>query len=389
MPEAVHRTPDLTTPRSTGFTLSAAHAGSPFWHSFRPAARRLGYTMTVLLGWVTILTLYDTIGGALEKGMPGAGKEIGFVIERFLNLLISLAPVMVFISLIGGIFPNRPFARIFWLTLGVAGSATAGVVINDIVSYGADAQWLLAHPRDVADSTIAILFPAGLLVAAYEFYRRGEDVAGAAFRIHADKIALQAEVSKARIQLLRAQIEPHFIFNSLAHVRRLYQIDPAKGHQMLASLIRYFGSAFPSLRQETCSLEQEAALIGAYLDIHCLRMGTRLVYEVAFPSNLCGLQIPTLMLLTLVENAIKHGLSPMPDGGFVRVSAVQTDTVLELRVADSGRGLTACSGRGTGLANIRARLNALYGSAAVLRLSTSQPCGITAVVRLPMSRVAA
>src|SRR5665213_735570 len=385
MPEAVHRTPDLTTPRSTGFTLSAAHAGSPFWHSFRPAARRLGYTMTVLLGWVTVLTLYDTIGGALEKGMPGAGKEIGFVIERFLNLLISLAPVMVFISLIGGIFPNRPFARIFWLTLGVAGSATAGMVINDIVSYGADAQWLLAHPRDVADSTIAILFPAGLLVAAYEFYRRGEDVSGAAFRIHADKIALQAEVSKARIQLLRAQIEPHFIFNSLAHVRRLYQIDIDAARKLLDNLVRYFTGALPSLRQETCSLAEELALIDPYLAIHRLRMPSRLEYEVVFPENLLAQKVPTMILLTLVENAIKHGVSPLPQGGFVHVSARETAGALELRVADSGHGMTVSSGSGTGLSNIRARLVTSYGNAASLSLTTNRPSGIIATVHLPRS----
>jgi len=341
--------------------------------------------MTVLLGWVTVLTLYDTIGGALEKGMPGAGKEIGFVIERFLNLLISLAPVMVFISLIGGIFPNRPFARIFWLTLGVAGSATAGVVINDIVSYGADAQWLLAHPRDVADSTIAILFPAGLLVAAYEFYRRGEDVAGAAFRIHADKIALQAEVSKARIQLLRAQIEPHFIFNSLAHVRRLYQIDIDAARKLLDNLVRYFTGALPSLRQETCSLAEELALIDAYLAIHRLRMPSRLEYEVVFPENLLAQKVPTMILLTLVENAIKHGVSPLPQGGFVHVSARETAGALELRVADSGHGMTVSSGSGTGLSNIRARLVTSYGNAASLSLTTNRPSGIIATVHLPRS----
>jgi LytS/YehU family sensor histidine kinase len=91
-----------------------------------------------------------------------------------------------------------------------------------------------------------------------------------------------------------------------------------------------------------------------------------------------------MVLLTLVENAIKHGLSPLPEGGYIRISALQTDDVLELRVADSGRGLAACSGPGTGLANIRARLNALYGSSAALRLSINQPRGITAAVRLPI-----
>ena len=196
-------------------------------------------------------------------------------------------------------------------------------------------------------------------------------------------------MSKARVRLLRAQIEPHFIFNSLAHVRRLYQVDPVTGEEMLSSLIQYFASALPSLRRETCSLAEEATLLDAYLGIHRLRMGSRLAYEVAFPAQLLAEQVPTMILLTLVENAIKHGLSPLPEGGFVRVSALAGTNRLEVRVADTGHGMTQSSGHGTGLANIRARLSNLYGSAASVTLTSNQPRGITATVRLPLLRATA
>jgi LytS/YehU family sensor histidine kinase len=118
-------------------------------------------------------------------------------------------------------------------------------------------------------------------------------------------------------------------------------------------------------------------------------MGSRLAYEVVFPESLLKLQIPTMVLLTLVENAIKHGLSPLPEGGYVRISALQTGDVLELSVADSGLGITHCSGSGTGLANIRARLNTLYGGSAALRLTINQPRGITAAVCLPIRQLVA
>ena len=384
MPEAVHRTPDQTT-RSTGLTLSAAHAGTRFWQPLRPTARRLSYAITVLLGWVAVLTLYDTIGEAFGTGVPRAAMQVSFIVERFFNYLISLAPAMVFISLIRGVFPNHPYARIFFFAIGAACSAAAGIVINDILVFGADTQWLLTNPRDVAEGTIAILFPVALLVTAYEFYRRGEDVADAAFRIHADRIALQAEVSKARLQLLRAQIEPHFIFNSLAHVRRLYQIDTEAARKLLDNLVRYFTGALPSLRRETCSLAEELALIDAYLAIHRLRMPSRLEYEIVFPEELLARNVPSMILLTLVENAIKHGVSPLPQGGFVHVSAKATGSGLELCVTDSGHGMTVSSGSGTGLSNIRARLVTSYGDAASLSLTTNKPSGIIATVRLPPS----
>lgn len=368
---------------------SAGHARDPFTKPVSQAFRRPQYLVLILLCAVAALTLNEIVGASLQGAATPTTSWLRVAIGSYLEWLITLVPAAILIAFVGEVRAQRGVTRVFWLSIGLMFACITGTILKDSLLYGANIAWIMAHFRDVLADTCALTFPVALLVIIYELHLSSSEAVEAALRVQSGRIKKEAEVSRGRLRLLRAQIEPHFIFNSLAHVRRLYQIDPAKGHQMLASLIRYFGSAFPSLRQETCSLEQEAALIGAYLDIHCLRMGTRLVYEVAFPSNLCGLQIPTLMLLTLVENAIKHGLSPMPDGGFVRVSAVQTDTVLELRVADSGRGLTACSGRGTGLANIRARLNALYGSAAVLRLSTNQPCGITAVVRLPMSRVAA
>jgi hypothetical protein len=383
MPESVHRTSRPKAPRSLGFSLLAARAGGPLWRPLRPAARRLRYAIPVLLAWVTVLTLHAAVGDVFGMGVPGAASETSRAIDSFLTNVIALAPAVVLVSLMGEIFPDRPRARLFWMALAVVSSTGVGVIVGDIVLQGADAEWLLANPRDVAEATIALLFPAGLLVAAYELHRQGVDAADAAFRAHADRISMQAEISKARLQLLHAQIEPHFIFNSLAHVRRLYQIDVAAARKMLDSLVRYFVGALPSLRQETCSLAEELTLIDAYLAIHRLRMLSRLEYEVDFPEALLSQQVPTMILLTLVENAIKHGVSPLPQGGFVRVSAEATDSALELHVADSGRGMSVSSGSGTGLSNIRARLVALYGDTASLNLTINKPSGIIATVRMP------
>jgi Histidine kinase len=348
------------------------------------AFRRFQYLALMLVCSAAALTLYDIVGESREPTTSATTGWLTFGTHSYLDWLLTLAPATILMVLLAEVRPQRRITRVIWLSIGLLSACITGAILKDYLLNDADAGWMIAHWRHVAGGTAAVALPAALLITLYEFHLRSIDVAEAAVRVQTDRNTKAAQLSKARLRLLHAQIEPHFIFNSLAHVRRLYQIDPLKGRQMLAAVIHYFASAFPSLRQETCSLEQEAALITAYLNIHRLRMGSRFAYEVLFPPNLLSLQIPTMVLLTLVENAVKHGLSPLPEGGFVRVSAMQTGDLLELRVADSGRGMTECSGSGIGLANIRARLRSLYGSSSVLKLSSNQPRGITATVRLPM-----
>jgi signal transduction histidine kinase len=351
--------------------------GRPFW----AIARRLQDSAILLLCSIAALTLYAVVLEAL-KPVPTA-DWVAFTRLSFLNWFVSLAPVAILLVLMSGLIRKRPLARVVLLITGVFCAATVGTILADILFNGGDAAWLLANPRDVLADTVVTGLPAGLLVAVYEFHRKHLDASEAAVRLRAERIAMEAELSNARLWLLRAQIEPHFIFNSLAHVRRLYQIDVTSGNKMLDSLIRYFTGALPSLRQETCTLAEEATLIDAYLDIHRRRMGSRLGYAVVFPRETLELKVPSMLLLTLVENAIKHGLSPLREGGFIRVSTSMSGSMLELRVADSGRGMAVSSGQGTGLANIRARISALYGSSASLTLTANQPRGVTAVVRFP------
>jgi hypothetical protein len=366
-----------------------AHAGDLLGRPPLQSLRRLPYVLFLLLGSVAVLTLSETVRALARPAVQTQTGWLALGAQLCLDWLVALAPAIVLMFLLGEIRSPHRITQVVCLSIGLLCACIIGVAFKDFLLYGADAVWMAGNRREVLADVCAIAFPAALLITIYEFHFSGQNAAEAALRVQADGILKESELSRARLRLLRAQIEPHFIFNSLAHVRRLYEIDPITGRLMLKSLIRYFASALPSLHQETCSLEQEAALITAYLEIHRLRMGSRLAYEVDFPANLSKLQIPTLVLLTLVENSVKHGLSPLPEGGFVRISALQTDDVLALCVADSGRGITDCSGSGTGLANIRARLNTLYGSSAALSLSSNRPRGVTAAVRLPMRQLVA
>ena len=224
----------------------------------------------------------------------------------------------------------------------------------------------------------------GLLIAAvFVFFRQREESEAARRKAELDRERLGQQMDEARLQVLQAQIEPHFLFNTLANVRRLYQTDAAAAESMLDNLMRYLAVALPQMRAADSTLGREAALAESYLVIQRIRMGRRLAFEIDVPQSLREAAVPPMMLLTLVENAIKHGISPLPEGGSVRVSARVADRQLRLQVADSGQGFTKTSGGGTGLANTRARLAAMYGAAAHLRIELNSPRGVIATISLP------
>jgi LytS/YehU family sensor histidine kinase len=188
---------------------------------------------------------------------------------------------------------------------------------------------------------------------------------------------------EAELKVLEAQIEPHFLFNTLANVRCLFKSDIGSAEQMLASLRIYLGAALPKFRGEHPTLGSECALVKAYLDILQVRMGNRLTVAIDLPGELAELAFPPMILMTLVENAIKHGLAPLAEGGRIYVVARVGDAVLEVSVRDDGAGIQAGDGGGIGLANIRSRLAAMYGDKAWLALESNSPHGVLARVVVP------
>ena len=229
----------------------------------------------------------------------------------------------------------------------------------------------------------------GLLIAAvFVFFRVREESEGATRKAELDRALFARQMDEAQLQMLQAQIEPHFLFNTLAIVRRLYQTDPAAAESMLDHLMRYLAVALPQMRATHSTLAREAALARSYLEIQRIRMGPRLRFAIDIPEALQDAPAPPLMLLTLVENAVKHGVGPMTGGGFVNVSAQVQGAGLQLQVTDSGQGFTRTSGNGTGLANTRARLAAMYGASARLDIGINHPSGVAATITLPYAATA-
>lgn len=195
---------------------------------------------------------------------------------------------------------------------------------------------------------------------------------------------LDRALDEARLQAAQAQIEPHFLFNTLANVRRLYEVDREDARTMLRQFSHMLGRSLADIRISRSTLGREVALALAYLSVQKIRMGDRLEIATDIPPSLADAALPPMMLPTLVENAIKHGLAPLPAGGRVVIAAHAEDNVLQVRVVDNGRGMSEGSGSGVGLANIATRLTALFDSAGELNLEPNEHGGVTACLQLPL-----
>ncbi len=196
----------------------------------------------------------------------------------------------------------------------------------------------------------------------------------------------EKELTVAKLSLLHAQVEPHFLYNTLASAQLLTRADPARADQMLGNLIMYLRHSLPRTENALSTVGEELERAQAYLDILKIRMGSRLNLHVEVPKELHAVLFPTMMLQTLVENAIKHGLEPKPGGGTVWILARAHENSVALTVADDGRGFSAeGGGTGIGLRNVRERLRLAYGNTASFAIVANFPAGVAATITVPTS----
>jgi histidine kinase/histidine kinase/DNA gyrase B/HSP90-like ATPase len=247
-------------------------------------------------------------------------------------------------------------------------------VTRDMVRIGIGAALML------------VLIPLFIVAVVVKFFAdrsRASQRVAEAKRREAEYHRMGQQVTEAKLSALQAQVEPHFLYNTLASVQALTEVDPAKAHEMTGHLIQYLRNALPKMRESVSTVGQEVELARAYLNILQMRMGKRLAFEIDVPAELMEAPFPPLMLPSLVENSIKHGLEPQREGGMVRIGAAMQAGKLRMVVTDTGRGFPDEPGTGVGLANIRERLAALYGSAARLTLEANTPHGVVATIEVP------
>jgi len=204
----------------------------------------------------------------------------------------------------------------------------------------------------------------------------------------AESEQLKRQVVEARMAAMQAQVEPHFLFNTLASIDHLIETDPPRASQMQKNLIALLRASMPSMREASPAahnLGREMAVIRPYLEILKVRMEDRLQTRMNVPDGLLSAEFPSMMIQSLVENAIKHGLEPKADGGRLEVSAEIVHGNLAVTVADTGLGFgrAATAGTGVGLANIRERLKLLYGDRASMVVADNSPSGTIVTLTVP------
>ena len=208
-------------------------------------------------------------------------------------------------------------------------------------------------------------------------HRRGERAAVA-------QTETEKELTVAKLSLLHAQVEPHFLYNTLASAQLLTRSDPARADEMLGHLIQYLRHSLPRTENEMSTLGAELERALAYLEILRIRMGPRLSVQVDVPEALRGTPLPPMMLQTLVENAIKHGLEPRTGGGTVWIRARRNDGSVAVTVADDGDGFNSkTAGTGIGLRNVRERLRLSFGNQGSLAVIANFPAGVAATLGIP------
>jgi two-component sensor histidine kinase len=308
-------------------------------------------------------------------------------------LIVGLAALLMF-----GLFERWPVQMPSWL----ARWALQVLAIAFTVPFAAYfAYWLTTggHPELSTNGPrlqgwasltfVGILFApwiaVGALVRQRDTFAREQATAFALERSELERKALDA-----RFRLLQAQVEPHFLFNTLANVQTLVEAGVPQAAKVLRSLIAYLRAAVPQLHETTTTLAHELELVRAYLDVMHMRMPDRLTFQVSADESLLAIECPPMTLLTLVENAVRHGIDPSETGGSITIQVRQESSICRASVTDTGVGLKALGGGlGTGLASLRERLQLAFGADAQLRLSEVMPHGVRAEIAFPARRARA
>jgi signal transduction histidine kinase len=199
-----------------------------------------------------------------------------------------------------------------------------------------------------------------------------------------ERSELERQALDARLHLLQAQVAPHFLFNTLANVQALVEAGSPHASAVLRSLTAYLRAAVPVLHEPAATIERELQLVRPYLELMQMRMPDRLQYAINVDPSALKVRCPPTTLLTLVENAVRHGIDPSEEGGRITIDIERRGERCVVRVIDTGAGLhESVNGLGTGLTTLRERLQLIFGEAAQLRLTSGAPRGVTVEVDIP------
>lgn len=313
----------------------------------------------------------------------------GYLVNFWISVGYGFS-IVLSMMLINHLRPQWPdlVANLLSLVCGV----TLGLLNLMLVLYiSDDLSFVIAEPGAMASNAVVGLFFGS--VGLFFFY--------AQYRLQvlraevSEQKRLQAERERAltlsQLKVLQSQMEPHFLFNTLANVQAMIDPEPEKARAMIQALTTMLRANLSRVRSDTTTLGDELTIARSYLEIQSIRMGERLSYELAVPEAMYALPLPPLLLQPLVENAIRHGIEPKREGGHIQVRAATLDAQAgwwQLEVIDTGLGLDALAqtqGEGVGLSNLKQRLQSLYGDSAELTMRPGEQGGLHLTLVLPQT----
>jgi signal transduction histidine kinase len=300
-----------------------------------------------------------------------------YLISQCIGLCIGLPTTFAFYIL----NPSKASSRIILMTACVLfGSFLGSFLASRFFIYDKFSAYQGQVPPKILLVAIILGFIISFGFIIYEKY--------VSFKLSANeeklkRILIEKEKLNADLKLLQAQVEPHFLFNTLSNILSLLEHEPETGRQMLENLTQYLRTSLIQSRRPVNRLADEIDMIQTYLDIYKIRMGKRLSYTLDIPENVRNLEIPPMILQPLVENALKHGLEPKIEGGEIRIRACRKKDMLTLEISDTGMGIKEKSEAGVGTGNIRKRLASLFGGRASLSFEDMTPSGLKAIVEMP------
>jgi hypothetical protein len=312
------------------------------------------------------------------------GVSDSLTVAMVISYAIGLSICTVIMALLHTLRPNTPI--LLWLLI------LFGVVLGSFIGWNAGSLILnslmeIPFGPPGKDFLRAMVLGAAFgLVISYFSFARSKLAAARALtqeeRIR--RLSSEKEALEANLRLLQAQIEPHFLFNTLSNIHSLMDTDPGTAKAMLVDFMQYLRTSLLRSRDHMTTLGREIEALEAYLRLFRVRMGERLRYTLDIPEPLKPHAFPPMLLQPLVENALKHGLEPEVEGGGISIRARGENGILRIQVEDTGRGFAGETGSGVGLQNVRERLGLLYGEAGRLRLEENRPRGVRAVLEVPL-----
>ena len=307
--------------------------------------------------WQTVVAA-NAIGAAVAMALAGVWFNYGKIVRAKGKALVTI----VGLGLLGGLFGA--------MTAMFERGHTWSVLLDKL-------------PKIVVTVTLVVTALVAIPVIVVAVLRnRHYQIQAEQLKRDAEQERLARELSETQLRLLRAQIEPHFLFNTLGAVQQLAEQGAPQAAELTAHLIDFLRGSMSDMRCEQVALATEFGLVDSYLRVMQIRMGERLRYTVDVPEALANTRVPSMLVLTLAENAIKHGIEPSLHGGEIAVTAHDDGGTIRIRVRDSGVGMSDTPGAGTGLENVRHRLRLAYGDGACLLLSEAEP-GLLAEISIP------